>query len=85
MAARFVRSRSSDREWVQRLPDRFSLDELRAKIAPADLRAALSWLYEGIERGRIEPLHVETRLVYSFVGERRSGDDLSGAGDAVIP
>ena len=77
--ARFMRPRSSDREWVQRLPDRFSLAELRAEVGPADLRAALSWLYDAIERGRIEPAHVETRLVYGFVGDRRSDDELAGA------
>jgi hypothetical protein len=81
--ARFMRPRRTDREWVQRLPDCFSLDEVRAEVGPSDLRAALSWLYDAIERGRIEPLHVETRLVYSFVGDRRSDDELTGASDAV--
>jgi hypothetical protein len=78
-----MRTRRRDREWIQRLPDRFSLNELRAAIGPSDLRAALSWLYDAIERGRIEPLHAETRIIYSFVGDRRSDDELTGAGDTL--
>jgi hypothetical protein len=80
--ARFFRPRRSDREWVQRLPARFSLDELRAEVGPSELRAALSWLYDAIERGRIEPLHLEARIIYRFVGDRRSGDGLAGTAGA---
>jgi hypothetical protein len=74
---RFFRARSTDREWVQRLPDRFSMDTLTAEVGPSELRRALSWLYDAIERGRIEPVRVEAQLLYRFAGERRSDDELA--------
>lgn len=59
------------------------MDELTAEIGPSDLRRALSWLYDAIERGRIEPVHVGAHLLYRFAGARRSDDELAGSDDAV--
>lgn len=59
------------------------MDELMAEVDRSELRGALSWLYDAIERGRIEPVHVEARPLYRFVGARRSDDELAGSGSAV--
>jgi hypothetical protein len=71
---RFTRRRSRGRDWVRRLPDRFTLDDLAAAAGTASLNHALGWLYDSIERGRINPIHMHGRLFYEFLGTRRAGD-----------
>ena len=71
---RFTRRRGRGRDWVQRLPDRFTLDDLAAAAGQANLRLALGWLYDAIERGRIAPIQIHSRLFYEFLGARRAGD-----------
>jgi len=53
------------------------MDDLTAVAGPQRLRVALSWLYDAIERGRIEPVELATELSYAFVGDRRSDDRVS--------
>jgi hypothetical protein len=80
---RFLRARSTGREWVGQLYDPFTLDDLVAAAAPSETHAALSWLYDAIERGRVVPLQLEGGLTYHFTGDRRAGDRNAGSGDAV--
>lgn len=45
--------------------------------------AALSWLYDAILRGRVEPSRGGGRRIsYNFIGERRAGD---GSADRFTP
>lgn len=83
MERRFFRQRSGDHRWVESLPDRFSMDDLIAEVESSDLRRALSWLYDAIEGGRVEPVNVATELRYAFVGARRSDDRRTATNDAV--
>jgi hypothetical protein len=70
---RFSRRRNADVPWLSALPDRFALEDLTARTAPEDLRHALSWLYAGIERGRITPHHTADGMRYEL-HRRRAGD-----------
>jgi hypothetical protein len=81
--ARFVRPRRADRDWVRRLPDHLSMDEMQALLEPSECTEALSWLYDGIVRGRIEPTHDGRRIIYSFAGPRRSDDAAVRGADTV--
>jgi hypothetical protein len=70
---RFSRRRDGQ-SWVRALPDPFSLDEVLALVDPDDVGLALSWLYDCIEHGRLEPAQSDDRILYHFAGERRADD-----------
>jgi hypothetical protein len=70
----FARRITDERGWVARVPECFSLQELAQLAGDAELHAALGWLYDAIERGRIEPFGSGRHLRYRFVGERRATD-----------
>ena len=74
---RFSR-RWADREWVRALGDPFTLDDVLAQVSADELEAALSWLYDAIEHGRLEPMHGPHGMSYRFTGERRAGDGAAG-------
>jgi hypothetical protein len=73
---RFTR-RQAGQAWVQGLPDPFSMHDVLARVPPYELAAALSWLYEAIERGRLDPEQTEDQLLYRFAGQRRVDDSRS--------
>ena len=70
---RFSRRRNADTPWLAGLPDRFSLHDLTDRTTPENLRKALSWLYVGIERGRITPHQTADGMRYEL-RHRRAGD-----------
>jgi len=71
---RFARRRRDDRAWVSRLPEPFSLDDVMGVVGTEELPAALGWLYDAIEHGRIEPVQEDHGMRYVFAGERRQDD-----------
>jgi hypothetical protein len=70
---RFSRRRTTDTPWLSALPDRFTLEDLTARTTPETFRQALSWLYAGIERGRITPHQTDDGMRYEL-GRRRAAD-----------
>jgi len=70
---RFSRRRNADIPWLSGLPDRFALEDLTARTTPETFRQALSWLYAGIERGRITPHQTDDGMRYEL-SRRRAGD-----------
>jgi hypothetical protein len=70
---RFSRRRNIDTPWLAALPDRFSLNDLTHRMTGEELRKALSWLYAGIERGRITPHQTDDGMRYEL-RRRRAGD-----------
>jgi hypothetical protein len=75
---RFSRRRDGQ-NWVRALPDPFSLDDVLALVGSDEVEPALSWLYDCVEHGRIEPVQGRPRMLYHFVGERRSDDGAAAA------
>jgi hypothetical protein len=73
---RFSRRRKSGREWVAQLPERFSLEDVSRKLTGEELRDALSWLYDAIQRGRVEPQQTADGMRYAFTGRRRERDGI---------
>jgi hypothetical protein len=82
--AKFSRRRTDDRAWTRRLPDRFSMADVMALVPIDEVPAALSWLYDAVKAGRVEPLHVGTERHYRFVGQRRA-DDVAPPPRADVP
>ena len=76
---RFWRRRTNGREWVSRLPSHFTMADLASAVRREHLREALAWLYDAIERGRIEPRRGPGGMHYEFTGRRRGDDRYSRA------
>jgi hypothetical protein len=74
---RFSRRRNIDTPWLSALPDRFSLNDLTHRMTAEDLRKALSWLYAGIERGRITPHQTADGICYELRHRRAGGGSTS--------
>jgi hypothetical protein len=53
--------------------------DLTEAVGNEALREGLSWLYETIQRGRVEPLDDAAGMRYRFVGGRRTGDVVQDA------
>jgi hypothetical protein len=75
---RFSRRRNIDTPWLSALPDRFSLNDLTHRMTAEDLRKALSWLYAGIERGRITPHQTDDGMRYELRHRRAADGSPSG-------
>jgi hypothetical protein len=72
--ARAGRRHSHDRDWVADLPDLFSMRDMTSLVTRDRVPRTLTWLYDAIERGRVEPSRHGGQLRYRFIGRRRADD-----------